>query len=201
MQIRDVERIIKRTPRRERGSVLVIALIMIVLLTIIGISASKTSEIEIMIAGNERIAKENLYLAEAAVRRAAQVMHNSDLNDNPPAWLYKEIDRDDDSKTEYEDMATGALVIPASKQDHHAGNYGFLDVEGLIHEDENWTDVYSYQFPGMGTDTRCIAIRKDLSPNTSPKATDPMSWDFALYGRSQHKNGFGLLVVGFRKAY
>jgi len=204
MKIMDIERTIKRSPRRERGSVLVIALIMIVLLTIIGISASKTSEIEIMIAGNERIAKENLYLAEGAVRRAVQVLDNTNLEDNPPAWLYKEIDPDDDSKTEYEDIATGALVIPASLQDHHAGSYGLLDVEALIHEDENWVagpPTYSYQFPGMGTDTRCLAIKKGVSPKTSLNPTDPISYDFAVYGRSQHKNGLGLLVVGYRKAY
>jgi hypothetical protein len=201
MQIRDIERTIKRSPRRERGSVLVIALIMIVLLTIIGISASKTSEIEIMIAGNERIAKENLYLAEGAVRRAVQVLDNTNLEDNPPAWLYKEIDPDDDSKTEYEDIATGGLLLPASDQSNHAGSYGLLDVEALIHEDLNWTDALSYQFPGMGTDTRCLAIKKGVSPKTSLNPTDPISYDFAVYGRSQHKNGLGLLVVGYRKAY
>jgi hypothetical protein len=201
MQIRDVERTIMRTPRCERGSVLVIALIMIVLLTIIGISASKTSEIEIMIAGNERIAKENLYLAEGAVRRAAQVLDNTDLEDNPPAWLYKEIDPNDKSKKEYEDIATGGLLLPASDQSNHAGSYGLLDVEALIHEDLNWTDALSYQFPGMGTDTRCLAIRKGRAPKSSAKSTVSNAWDFAVYGRSQHRNGLGLLVVGYRKAY
>ena len=39
---------------REEGSVLVIALITLVLVTLIGIAASRTASIEISIAGNER---------------------------------------------------------------------------------------------------------------------------------------------------
>ena len=198
----------ERTPRpmhsRESGSVLVIALIMIVLLTIIGISASKTSEIEIMIAGNERVAKENFYLAEGAARRAVMAMENADLKNNAPDWVYEEIDSSDTTKREYEDMATGAKLLPASDQANHTLPYDFLDVESLIHEDDNWDPgppSYSYQIPNMGTNTRILAIKKGLAGKTSAKATGPLPYDFAVYGRSVHKNGLGLVVVGYRKAY
>jgi hypothetical protein len=203
MQTRNRERTTACTKGHESGSVLVIALIMIVLLTIIGISASKTSEIEIMIAGNERVAKENFYLAEGAVRRAAMVMENEDLQNNPPDWVYEEIDPSDTSKREYEDMATGAKLLPASDQTNPdlPTPYDFLDVESLIHEENNWDDTYSQQIAGMGTDTRILAIKKGLAAKTSAKATGSMPYDFAVYGRSKHRNGMGLVVVGYRKAY
>jgi hypothetical protein len=51
----------------EEGSVLVVALLLLVLLTIMGISATTTSNIEIQIAGNERFHKIALYHADSGV--------------------------------------------------------------------------------------------------------------------------------------
>lgn len=68
------------THSQEQGSVLVIALILLVLLTLIGISASRNTETEIMIAGNERVFKQNFYLAEGAAMRAVQSMEGEDID-------------------------------------------------------------------------------------------------------------------------
>jgi Tfp pilus assembly protein PilX len=71
----------------EEGSVLILALIMLVLLTLIGISATTTSTIETRIAGNERVYKRNLYSAEAAAMECAQTMEQTTLQNPKPAWL------------------------------------------------------------------------------------------------------------------
>ena len=71
----------------EEGSVLILALIMLVLLTLIGISATTTSMIETRIAGNERVYKRNLYSAEAAAMQCAQNMEQTDLQNPRPTWL------------------------------------------------------------------------------------------------------------------
>jgi hypothetical protein len=60
--------------RNEDGVVLIVALMMLVLLTILGISISSTSEVEWQIAGNEMRYKENLYRAEAAAMECAELM-------------------------------------------------------------------------------------------------------------------------------
>ena len=60
--------------KNEDGTVLVLALIMLVLLTLIGISATTTSMIETRISGNERVYKQNFYAAEAAAMHCAQDM-------------------------------------------------------------------------------------------------------------------------------
>jgi hypothetical protein len=54
----------------EKGSVLVIALIMLVLLTILGITATTTSNIEVQIANNERNYKQAFYVANAGIEHA-----------------------------------------------------------------------------------------------------------------------------------
>jgi len=71
----------------EEGSVLIVALIMLVLLTIIGISASSTSNIEIQISGNEKIFKQNFFRAEAAAMHGVQGLEDTDLAASPPSWL------------------------------------------------------------------------------------------------------------------
>lgn len=56
-------------PRRERGAVLVVSLIMLVVLTLFVISMIKTSVIELKIGGSSQTAAINLAAAEAAVDR------------------------------------------------------------------------------------------------------------------------------------
>jgi type IV pilus assembly protein PilX len=61
----------------ERGSVLVIALIMLVLLTILGISATTTSDIEVQIAGNERNYKRTFYTANSGIEHVKASLSNA----------------------------------------------------------------------------------------------------------------------------
>jgi Tfp pilus assembly protein PilX len=74
--------------KNEDGSVLVLALVMLVLLTLLGIAASRTSSIEIQVSGNDTIYKQNLYMAEAGAMEAAQELEDTDLETSPPAWLH-----------------------------------------------------------------------------------------------------------------
>jgi Tfp pilus assembly protein PilX len=60
----------KQILKNESGSVLVIALIMLVLLTVLGITATSTSNIELQIANNERNYKKAFYVANAAIESA-----------------------------------------------------------------------------------------------------------------------------------
>jgi hypothetical protein len=62
--------------RNEEGSIMVIVLLIMAVLTILGISAIDTSNVEIQIASNERLYKDNFYKAEAAAIAAAQTLEN-----------------------------------------------------------------------------------------------------------------------------
>jgi hypothetical protein len=68
MEQKQMEKI--RIIENESGSVLIIALIMLVLLTVLGITATSTSNIELQIAGNERNYKRAFYVANAGIERA-----------------------------------------------------------------------------------------------------------------------------------
>ena len=55
----------------EQGSITVIALIILVVLTLLGITITRTSTIDIQIAGNEIPFKQNFYVAEGGINREA----------------------------------------------------------------------------------------------------------------------------------
>ncbi|MGD9287929.1 MAG: pilus assembly PilX N-terminal domain-containing protein [Desulfobacterales bacterium] len=79
--------------RNEEGSAIVASLMILVILTIIGISATNTTSVELQIVRNDGIYKQNLYLAEAAAQEAIQRIWNisrSDpilLEEKSPVWL------------------------------------------------------------------------------------------------------------------
>lgn len=63
----------------ERGVVLVTALMVMALLTVGGIAALNTSDTELQISGNQRVASQAFYLAEAGVQHAVGVFKKDGL--------------------------------------------------------------------------------------------------------------------------
>jgi hypothetical protein len=55
----------KTSSKNEKGSVLLVALIMLALLSLIGVAATRTTSTELQIAGNEKFQKIAFYTAEA----------------------------------------------------------------------------------------------------------------------------------------
>ena len=75
--------------KNEEGSVLIVALIILVLLTLLGIYATKTTEVEIQIAGNDYRYKRNVYSAEAVAMEGAQnIKDTENLDIDALPWLY-----------------------------------------------------------------------------------------------------------------
>ena len=64
----------KRVRNNEEGSVLVISLLMLALLTVIGIAATTTSRIELQFSGNNRFHKSALYHADSGVYTAPKLV-------------------------------------------------------------------------------------------------------------------------------
>ena len=72
--------------RNEEGSVLIVSLLMLVLLTIIGISASTTSEIEIQIAGNDKLHKTVFHSTDSGIYSTPAIISASlELGANDPS--------------------------------------------------------------------------------------------------------------------
>jgi len=66
--------------KNEKGSVIIFALMILVLLTLIGISATKTTNVELQIAGNETAYKKALYNADAGISYALVSLDESSIS-------------------------------------------------------------------------------------------------------------------------
>jgi hypothetical protein len=74
----------------EQGSITVIALMILVVLTILGITISRTSTIDVQIAGNEIPFKQNFYVAEGGIHRESSEVGRGNypvMNINNPIEL------------------------------------------------------------------------------------------------------------------
>lgn len=78
--------------RNQKGVVLVIALLMLLVLTLIGINAIGTSTFETSISGNERVGTDAFYAAEAGIQEAINQLPNNNpiprtkLGENSYYW-------------------------------------------------------------------------------------------------------------------
>lgn len=83
--------------RNENGFVLVASLMVLLILVVVGIAAINTTNTELLIAGNERVARDNFYKAEAAAQEGAQELENENDKDDLIAkrsshkWLFDNI--------------------------------------------------------------------------------------------------------------
>lgn len=58
--------------RKEGGSITIVALVMLAVLTVLGITITRISSTDIQIAGNELFRRQEFYVAEGGVNREAQ---------------------------------------------------------------------------------------------------------------------------------
>jgi hypothetical protein len=65
------------TLRNERGSALIVALLMLVVLTLIGISASTTTTFELQISGNDKLYKMAFYQAEGGTEASSELIEQN----------------------------------------------------------------------------------------------------------------------------
>lgn len=156
----------------EDGSVLVLALIMLVLLTLVGNSANQIASVEMQIAGNEAVYKNNFYLAEAAAMQSIQGLENTDLKASPPAWL---------------EETPGELTDTQVRVD---GNWSGSFPGGAV-------PLASAVDPN----TRFVAVSEGIDVSSSLDLGKSRVYAYKVYGRSKVDNGQVMILVGYRKAY
>lgn len=87
----------------ERGAALLMTMVMLVILTLIGIAATKTSTFEIKFSGVEKNKKAAFYTAEAGIEHAKKLMDGETFDSGTETWdiegLGDAVDRD--SAVEY----------------------------------------------------------------------------------------------------
>jgi hypothetical protein len=160
--------------RNQEGSILVVALVLLVALTLLGLTIGTISEVEIQIAGNERLYKENLYTAEAAAMQCAQVMEETaDLDPTAIAWI----------------NAIGTVDSEDIRDDTWWNNGNSVVVDAAIDPD------------GI---TRYLALEEGVAEGTTLDMTKTVLRSYAIYGKrydpANISRGRSMVKIGYRKA-
>jgi hypothetical protein len=165
-----------RIVKNEKGSILVIALLMIALLTLLGMSSTTTSVIEVQIAANEQSYKENFFKAEAAALEAAQRLENETdsqtLTNKTPVWLHDSDIMGYPSNWDYNDQDDNDNAETAGTS---------IDPNGQ---------------------TYFSVVDRGVAPGSSLSMSGGTNlYEHAVYGFSSADSGQQLIEIGYRKRY
>ena len=158
----------------EEGTIMPVALVLLLLLTMIGIAATMTSEVEIKIAGNELAYKENLYFAEGSAMAGVQMLQNETdtnvLKDLSLNWLHSSLpDANINSDINW--------VLA-----NNNANQALTDEDGYT----GYLAVYQGIAPGGSL---------DIGGTTSSLH------NYTIYGRSARHNGEAIIELGYKRRF
>jgi hypothetical protein len=183
-----------RSIGNEEGSVLVISVVILALLTVIGIAATSTTSIELQIASNDRIYKENFYQAEGAAMTLARVLEN--INATTDTTAIEKLKADQPKFTF--DSQERDVVNPKTND---------VELEDIGNPKywEGGSDDRSFEIPGIADDSPMGIVRRDGigSGETLDAASPSHLYTFSIFGsKVQGLNNRGIVVaIGYKKRY
>ena len=146
----------RRVLINEEGSVMIVALAMLMLLTLIGISATTTSMIEIQIAGAKKTHTDHLFLAEGAAMQCVQVMEN-DPNLLTNTTYRNDIDTITDADiilvvgdAAMPDAVSEQLLAAVLKKNKQPAvlalnKIDLVEKERLLHRIDGWAQIHPFE--------------------------------------------------------
>ncbi|OGQ89084.1 MAG: hypothetical protein A3J85_01615 [Desulfobacula sp. RIFOXYA12_FULL_46_16] len=162
----------------ENGSAIVLALVILAVLTIIGISASTTSTVELKIVRNEKIHNQNFYYAEAGVYEGAQRIEQES---NPEVQLIA-------GTTGYDWLNDNSIDFstPANWQD-------LGPASGNVNDNSD---------PAVVDPTASIAANaKGVRPGSSLDMGSTRLYEYSVFGLSQWNGGRSIIEIGYLKRF
>jgi Tfp pilus assembly protein PilX len=162
----------------ENGSAIVLALIILAVLTVIGISASTTSTVELKIVRNEKIHNQNFYYAEAGVYEGAQRIEQEA---DPEVQLIAATTGYDWLNDNTIDFST-----PANWQDSGPAS----------------GDVNDNSDPSVVDPTVSLAANaKGVRPGGSLDMGSTRLYEYSVFGLSQWNGGRSIIEIGYLRRF
>ena len=200
--------------RGQEGSVLIVALIMLALLSIIGFAITSTTRLDIRIASNEYVAKQNLYAAEASALELVQEIDNGDddevkwLGPASPEWLIDGSPGGTGQNNEAPAQpATGAGSWPYGDGFHRVNNEDFPpEILDISLWEGNYPNplIRDSAFINNG---EALAFHLGVSSGASlsGEAGAVSIWEYRVYGRSNlyrgtRNDGWAMVEIGYKVA-
>ena len=174
--------------KNEKGSAIVLALIVLAVLSIIGISAATNSSIESKIVRNERIYRQNFYFAEASVHEAAQRI---ELAPDPAIQLSPET-------TEYDWLNddTADFSSAGAWQD-----FGLASGHANDNCDVSVIDPTQTGSPNSTPSVFFAVINKGIRPGSSLDIGATRVYEFRVFGKSEWQGGLSIIEIGYLRRF
>lgn len=169
----------------EEGFILVISMLIMVVLTVIGISATRNTTIELQIAGNDKFYVTDFYTSEARAFEASQRLENED-KDNLRNF-----------ELNITDISTNANGVVKSDD---IANYDPLD-EILVKKILTTTELgdIAVENPDGGS---FASVDKGVSTGGSLDVTSTSQiHSYDVYGYSSEKNSSSIIRLGYKKRF
>ena len=155
----------------ENGSVLLVALVMLLLVTFIGLSSLAYTSSELTISGNDRSYRQNFYRAESVVREAALLLE-AESSASPYApnlpWLSDGSHESAGFKPE-----TQPWVTKGSNQNARFSSF-YGDKEAAF-----------------------CALRTRVAGGSNQDMSGQRKWEYVIYGRSTLASGNLRIAAGY----
>jgi hypothetical protein len=168
--------------KNEEGSAIVVAVMILMVVTIIGVSSTNTTTVELQIVRNDGIYKQNLYLAEAAAQEGIQRIWNLSRSDpfrlerQAPVWLNH---LDDTNQPDTDLTITGNWDWDNDGVGNDNSEVSSTDPDAILAVvDAGITDGGSL----------------DISSETN-------AHDFAVFGLGNRNNGRVFIQIGYRERF
>ncbi len=175
----------KQPLQNENGTAIISALLILMLLTIVSITATDTTTTEKRIVRSEAVFEQNFYLAESAAMEGVQRIQDGTTNEQLIATMIPVTDAD------YNNL----IIIPdADNPDDDEAN---LDTNGDGVFDTNDT----YQVTEIDPTTYRVVIQKDIPSGSSIGMGTSRLYDYLAYGYSEAGNGQVFIKVGVKKRF
>lgn len=191
-----MEKIISKL-NNEEGSAIIIALIILVLLTMIGITATDNTVIELQIVRNEAIYRQNFYRAEAAVIEAAEI-----LEDQTNTTMLMPL------TTTYwwlrDKTSVNADMTDINNWKDNADPPNWLDNDGLLGPDSESSNNMDPRDPTNRNNTRYAAISNGITAGSSLSMTGGSNlYSYSIFGLFDSTSGQGrsMIRMGYNKRF
>ena len=149
--------------KNEEGSVIVMAVMFMALLTIVGLAASNVSITEVQVVTSELIYQRNFYQAEAAAMEAAERLENlADPQASPPGWLKTVVGGITDANLDVAWAGGDPDASPAASSIDSANSQYLSSYEGIAPGSSvamNAPKVHEYTIYGRCNDNGVAEIR------------------------------------------
>lgn len=170
-------RSLRKSYRDEEGSILLIALLVMVAVTVLGVMGIQSSILELNLVGNERDILESFYLSEGAALEGVQLLADSkreDLEDNHPVWHH--------SRKELK-------TLNCDFRDAHR-----WDGDGLGQDDNSIKSRFSQ-------DSLISAVEWDIASGGSLVMTESRLVVTRVYGLCRKHDADQLIEIGYAMRY